>query len=938
MLTKCQRPITSIISSTVAQPGLYAAIGCLSSWVLMSAEVSAQVVTDVQPDATLPTVSEVNGAGNITVTGGTADLSGNLFHSFRQFSIGETDRVFFDLGAQTNDIRTIITRVTGGAPSDLYGELSAGGTADFFLINPSGIIFGPEAALNIGGSFIGSTADSVLFSELAFSAVNPAVPNNLSLLTLSTPIGLQYGSNPANISVAGLGNDLLIDPVTFEIIRDFRSPGLEVDTGQTLALIGGDVNLMGGNLTAPQGRISLGALTNQGTVSLISTDPGWQFVYPVDVSLGDINFTAAASADVSGDGGGGLQLLGRQINFTEGSAVLSNTLDATDGGTVQIEATEAITAVGSSVDTFTQEALFPSGVFAEVAFDAAGAGGEIVITAPRLSLQDGGQLSTTTFGEGNAGPISIVADDIEITGQSPDEFFFSGIFAFTDLFALGDGGDVTLKTQTLLLDEGAEISTTTFGDGNAGSLGIQAQDIVLSGNSGLFASTEGGGNAGSLGIQAQDVILSGEAVIFAVVEFDATGEGGDLSLNISNLLVTEGSQISTATFGFGDAGILEVIAQAVELIGVSEFAPSGLFTDTGLDSTGQGGPLTLRTNQLRVLDGAQVATGTFGLGDAGDLKVFAETIELAGGSDFSRSGLLTTALVEDGDGGNLNIVTDELALRDGAIVSVSTFPTDEDLGLEPGRGSAGNLSILARTTLLDSQSVLSAETAAGERGNIDILTESLVLRRGSQITTNATETASGGNIRIDASRGFLVAVPTENSDITANATVGDGGRVDVVAQGIFGIEARPELTPLSDITASSEFGAVGEVVLTRLILEPTDDLENVPDLAAIPRLAQGCETAARGDGGRFIASGRGGVRTTPYGSLSSSEFLGDVQLPRGWGSASTRSDAESVEDEISTDEIIEAQGWHLSEDGAVTLTAVTPSESIGRCDRLSSDF
>ncbi|MEO1404590.1 MAG: S-layer family protein, partial [Cyanobacteria bacterium J06635_1] len=191
---------------------------------------------------------------------------------------------------------------------------------------------------------------------------------------------------------------------------------------------------------------------------------------------------------------------------------------------------------------------------------------------------------------------------------------------------------------------------------------------------------------------------------------------------------------------------------------------------------------------------------------------------------------------------------------------------------------------------------------------------------------------------IDASRGFLVAVPTENSDITANATVGDGGRVDVVAQGIFGIEARPELTPLSDITASSEFGAAGEVVLTRLILEPTDDLENVPTVAAIPRLAQGCETAAQGEGGRFVASGRGGVRTTPYGALGSSEFLGDVQLPRGWGSASTRSSVESAEDAISTDEIIEAQGWHLSEEGALTLAAVTTSESIGRCDRLSSDF
>ncbi|NEP15867.1 MAG: S-layer family protein [Leptolyngbya sp. SIO4C1] len=887
MLLRCLGRCAQQLGRAAAEPRcVRLGFGSLSGWLLLSVSSAAQVATSVQPDSTLPTVSAVSGAGTVTVTGGTVDRSGNLFHSFEQLSIGSGDRVLFELGAQVSDIQTIITRVTGVMPSALAGTLAAEGSADFFLINPNGIVVGPAAALELGGSFIASTAESVVFPQLSFSAVAPSVPSSLPRLTLSMPIGLQYGTAPSGISVTGPGHGLFIDPISFELVQAFRPAGLAVETGQTLALAGGEVSLSGGNLTAPEGRILLGGRSQPGQVGLVATQPGWQLVYPEAAELSDIRLTAAASADVSGSGGGELQLRGRQIQLSDGAALLSNTLGMAEGQSIQLRATDAIAAIGSDIDPVTQLALFPSGVFAEVAAGATGAGSEILIETADLQLRSGGQLSTTTFGDGSAGRIAAATERIEIVGQSPDEFFFSGIFGFADLFARGDGGDLQLQTQRLLLDKQAEISTNTFGKGQAGSLRLQAEEILLLGESGLFANTD----------------------------FDAIADGGDLMLETGRLRLEDGSQIGTSTFGVGNAGRLQVSAQRIELSGGSDFSPSGLFAVAELDSTGQGGQLHVQTQQLRILDGAQIATSTLGSGKAGNLTVLAETVELSGGNQRGRSSLLATALLDTGDGGDLSLVSNRLSLQDGAVISVSNFPSGEATLLTPGQGAAGNLSIRSGSVQLDNQARLSAETVAGAQGNVALQTELLLLRRGSQITTNATGTASGGSILIDASRGFVVAIPTENSDITANAVTGDGGRVDILAQGLLGIAPRPALTPLSDITASSEFGLAGEVVVITPEANPDERLEQLPSLQAIPQLAQGCAAIAE-RASRFVVSGRSGLRAAPARALSSAGFLDDVQLPQAWTSLVPS---------------VEAQSWYRGEDGVVRLAAVAEA---GRCPR-----
>ena len=171
--------------------------------------MQAQIV----PDNTLPINSTVTPDCTVcTIDGGTV-RGANLFHSFSEFSLPTGSEAFFNNALQ---IQNILSRVTGNSVSNIDGLIQANGTANLFLLNPNGIIFGQNASLNIGGSFFASTASSLVFADGTVFSAKPDT-STPPLLSVSVPLGLQYGSNPGGIQVQGAT--------------------LEVGVGQTLALV-----------------------------------------------------------------------------------------------------------------------------------------------------------------------------------------------------------------------------------------------------------------------------------------------------------------------------------------------------------------------------------------------------------------------------------------------------------------------------------------------------------------------------------------------------------------------------------------------------------------------------------------------------------------------------------------------------------------------------
>jgi filamentous hemagglutinin family protein len=224
------------------QKNLFALSNGFSLWISSTIWLSFLPVTSIAqaqsiiPDATLPTNSIVTqNNGILTITGGTT-AGTNLFHSFDKFSVSTGEIADF---ANNLSIKNIVTRVTGNSISNIDGLIRTNGNTNLFLLNPQGIIFGANAALNIEGSFFASTADAWQFTDKStFSATN----TNSSVLSISTPIGVQWGKNPPG-SIANSGN-LVVGKNLFFAAANISSTGkLSALDGNMDMIAKGDINL-----------------------------------------------------------------------------------------------------------------------------------------------------------------------------------------------------------------------------------------------------------------------------------------------------------------------------------------------------------------------------------------------------------------------------------------------------------------------------------------------------------------------------------------------------------------------------------------------------------------------------------------------------------------------------------------------------------------------
>jgi filamentous hemagglutinin family protein len=680
--------------------------------------------SQIVPDDTLDEESsrvtpdeEINGTPSDRIDGG-ATRGTNLFHSFSEFNVGEGQGAYFTNPAR---IENILGRVTGGNPSEILGRLGVtGGDANLFLINPNGIIFGENASLDVGGSFVGTTANGIgLGEEGSFNATEPQTSNLLSV----NPSALFFNAVAAQPIVnrsqaGGLSGETnsLGEPV-----------GLQVPEGKSLALVGGDVFLERGNLTTTGGRIELGSVAGVGEVNLNQSGDNFLLGYEGVKTFGDIKLEGAF---VDANEGSAKVETGNLI-ASDGGEIFAGTFSEEDGGNLNVNASESIELIGTSTD-----GEFRSGLITRT--EGKGDAGSLTITTGSLIVHDGAGVSTRTIGNGQGGNLNVNASEsIELIGTSADGEFRSGLFA--DARRGGDAGSLTITTGSLIVHDGAGVSTRTIGNGQGGNLNVNASELIeLTG-----LSTNGKSRSELVADTLKEKNADNDTL--------KNGNAGSLTITTINLIVRDGATISTATYGKGNGGDLNINAsKSIELIGTSidgQFS-SSLFAQT--KRSGDAGNLSLATEELTILDGAAINNQSMGTGTAGNLKLDVSGALLVENSDISTN-------ANQSSGGAINITSGDIRLFGDSDIRTNT------------------------------------STGTGNGGDINLTADSIVAFDDSDIIAAASD-GSGGNINLDTPAFFGDGYQDSSLNTNQNS-LEDNNRADVNATGAFnGIITLPDVS------------------------------------------------------------------------------------------------------------------------------------------------
>jgi filamentous hemagglutinin family protein len=779
----------------------------------------AQTKLTVKSDGTLSTKVDSQ-ESNFIIRQGTT-VGENLFHSFEQFSIPNNGSVVFD--NQLN-IENIFTRVTGNEISQINGLIKTNGTANLFLINPNGITFGNNAQLNIGGSFIASTANQIDFAgtdDAKFSADSFST----SLLSTNIPIGLDFRGNSGKIINRSTANGSL-----------GAGFGLEISLGKTLVLIGSDILFEGGNITSIGGRIEISSITFPAYVSLSPILQGWQLDYDNVQEF-------------------------QNVSLSKGALI--------------------------------RTALFDKG------------SGDIFIRGQNILLRENSEISNTNFGNDLGGNIEIQAN--KLVKLSED----SNIKTVTSFGLMGTGGDIFVKTKQLIIkDEDSLIQAVNQGIGKGGNIIIEADDLIEINGEKNFNSISTG------------------------TIFFNDGISGDISIDTNKLIIKNGGFISALTEESGSGGTITIKAKFIDISskGIDsqgDVVNSGIFSRTkGDNSIGDAGSIVINTQILQIQDEGiiSVASVEGSKGNAGNLTINAlESLLIRD----SGSALLSTS---DGLGvaGNLTIKTPILMLEEGGKISASN-----QIGL------AGNLNITANSLFLNRSSITAETGQSGteEGANINLqISQLLRLENESLISATANGDANGGNINIKTP--LLTVFPAtgaNGSDIIAKAELGDGGNININAQGIFGIIEGLAIpgNQRNDIDASSEFGASGQVEISSTT-DPNRGVIQLPEAVVDPNALVAQNPCKRGSQSQFTRSGRGGLPPSINEDLNGEATQVGLVAPATSNSA--QQETKKVEDnsESSPSEItpiIPTQGWIFNDKGEVVLVAYDPT-SMTETQRL----
>ncbi|PIG92229.1 filamentous hemagglutinin N-terminal domain-containing protein [Gloeocapsopsis sp. IPPAS B-1203] len=715
--------------------------GLTNSLIISSAIALSEVsVAQVQPDSTLGSESSIVNSvdENIDLIRGGAIRGTNLLHSFQEFNIGEGKAVYF---VNPQGIENIFSRVTGNNPSQILGRLGVLKNANLYLLNPNGIIFGKNASLDVKGSFVATTAESILFEDgREFSAINP----QKLILEIKVPLGLQIGNTPGAI----------VNQSVF---------GLQMQPGKNLSLIGGDVNLAGGIIFAPGGRVELGGLSKPGIID-INSDGSLSF--PENVERGNVFLNQGAVVNVLAGRGGAIAINSKNLELKEGSALIAGI--ASGLGSPEAQAGDIIINASDKVtfDGINQNGI-SSGIYNSVFNQGVGNAGKVEIATNDFSLTNGANILSTLNGTGKTGDIDIKAsNNFSIDGKG-------------------------LVTNLLITNSGIKNQIGENGSGSTGDVIISAKKISLTNGGSINSFNSGKGTSGNIDIFANDTIFvdgSSEPFISSISSFidqKGVGNAGNIHLDTENLLLTNGSSITSFISGEGNSGNITINASNnILLDGEAKFRNnllSSIITSVqgGIGNTGD---IIITTRNLSLINGALIGTDSSGRGNAGNIGITAtDSVFIDGqgsrvGADlFSQisSGVLQNAV---GNGGKIEIATGNLRLSNkGTITSTSD-----------GQGNAGNVRIEAQKDIILDEGNISSVVfvnAEGNGGDISITAKNVSLINNAALNTDSLIKGNAGNIWINATEHFLIKQSFISSSVTRGNLPPPSGNISFLGIG-----------------------------------------------------------------------------------------------------------------------------------------------------------
>lgn len=511
------------------------------------------VFAQIVPDNTLKEESsQVTSSEQEQTINGGAVRGENLFHSFEEFNVKENQAVNF---VNPEGVENIFSRVTGNNISQILGDLGVLGNANLFLLNPNGIVFGEKASLNLNGSFVATTADSINFVD-GFRFIANSTEQK-PLLTVNIPIGLQFDNQPGKIINQAQSPEKAASNGQFN--KAGSPAGLLVQSNQTIALIGGEIIFEGGNITASGGNIEIASVGANSLISFSSETSNISFDYSkvssfLDITLTNreegllrtfeidendrpievfVNSPIPSLIDANSENtSGNINLIGKNISIVNGSQIQALTLGNVSGGNISIEAQEQLKVSGRNF--YLNQ--FP--VFSLISTSTTGDGnaGNIQIASKRLIIEDSARIISNSFNTNNGGMILLSTGDggsifIDV---SETVILRNQAAIFTDSVGLGEAGNTNLKTNNLILDNNSQIAASTV-TSNGGNINLQVNNIIeISNQSNISASVGEDGNGGNVNISTNFLITSPQdnSDITANAE---RGQGGNIKINASGI-------------------------------------------------------------------------------------------------------------------------------------------------------------------------------------------------------------------------------------------------------------------------------------------------------------------------------------------------------------------------------------------------------------------